>query len=74
MPVRSVLVAGAVVVGARNSDEVRAGLALAETAGCRILGIGFDGSGRVTGVTSVPALLGPGHVEAAAAALREVAS
>jgi hypothetical protein len=71
--VRRVLVAGSRVVGAGGEEADRC-LALAESAGCRLLEVSFTASGAVGDVSVVPPLVTPAHVAATAALLEELAA
>jgi hypothetical protein len=72
--VRTVLLAGSHVVGARDSDEARGCRQLATAGSCRILEVGLDGADRVTGVSTVPPLTDAARISAAGAMLQEVAA
>jgi hypothetical protein len=72
--IRSVLVAGSHMVGARDTEEHRRCRQLAAAGSCRIVEVGLDGADRVTGVATVPSLRGSAQIAAAAAMLQEVAS
>lgn len=71
---RSVVVAGTHVIGAVDDTEARRCLELAGSAGCRLLEVSFTGGTEVCDVVSVPLLLDPAHVAAAAALLTEAAA
>jgi hypothetical protein len=72
--VRTLLVAGSHVVGARDSDEVLRCRRLAAAGSCRIVEVGLDAADRVTGVSTVPPLTDPAWIRAAGAMLQEVAA
>jgi hypothetical protein len=72
--VRSLLVAGRRVLGARDDAEAAASLALAADAGCRLLELALTPSGSVCRVDVRPTLADPAHVAGVADLLVELAS